>query len=42
MTQRHPTRNRPIIDYGIGMILIPSVLIGTNTGVIMNETFSDL
>jgi hypothetical protein len=28
--------NKPLIDYGIAMILVPGILIGTNTGVIMN------
>jgi hypothetical protein len=28
--------NKPIIDYDVGMILVPAVLMGTNTGVIMN------
>jgi hypothetical protein len=34
--------NKPIIDFGIGMILVPGVLMGTNTGVIMNNTLPDL
>jgi hypothetical protein len=34
--------NKPLIDYGVGMILVPGVLMGTNTGVIMNQILSEM
>lgn len=34
--------NKPIIDFGIAMILVPAILAGTNTGVLMNVILPDL
>lgn len=36
MFLRHPTRNRPLIDYDLIVILISPLLIGTSIGVIAN------
>jgi hypothetical protein len=32
--QRHPTEDRPVIDYNLGNALLPCVVVGTTVGVI--------
>jgi len=36
MFKRHPTKDRPLIDYTIVLILNPMVLLGTNIGIFLN------
>jgi len=39
--QRHPIRNKPLIDYDLALMLEPLSLVGTVVGVILNTMFPD-
>lgn len=40
--QRHPSLNRPLIDYNIALVLNPTVLLGTTIGYYVNVLLPDL
>lgn len=37
--QRHPVADRPLIDYWLGMVMVPMMLSGTVFGVLLNTMF---
>jgi uncharacterized membrane protein YfcA len=37
LPQRHPTEDRPVVDYNIVIVLLPCVVIGTTLGVLLND-----
>lgn len=37
--QRHPTSNKPLIDYDVAMLFEPAILLGTVPGVLCNVIF---
>lgn len=34
--QRHPNKDRPLIDYNLGLIIVPVVMLGTTMGIYVN------
>lgn len=40
--QRHPTRDRPIIDYNVGLVLVPVVTLGTTLGIYANNFLPEI
>lgn len=40
--QRHPTEDRPVIDYNLVNVLLPCVVVGTTIGVICNLLIPEL
>lgn len=40
--QRHPTLDRPVIDYDIALILLPTSLFGSALGSMLNKILPDL
>ena len=41
MNQRHPKRDRPLIDYKVSMHFAPCILMGTSIGVLVNAMFPE-
>jgi len=41
MNQRHPKRDRPLIDYKVSMHFAPMILLGTSIGVLVNAMFPE-
>lgn len=40
--QRHPKINKPIIDYDVSLVLLPTVLFGSAFGALLNKVLPDL
>lgn len=40
--QRHPELNKPIIDYDIALILLPTNLFGSALGSMLNKMLPDI
>ena len=40
--QRHPDLDKPIIDYEIALILLPTTLLGSALGAIFNKMLPDI
>ena len=40
--QKHPTKDATCIDYGLTNVMLPTVFIGTVTGVIFNIMLPDI
>ncbi|KAL4512562.1 hypothetical protein ABPG72_020399 [Tetrahymena utriculariae] len=40
--QRHPKKDKPIIDFDLALILVPTILLGTVLGVLMNIIISEI
>ncbi|KAL4483024.1 hypothetical protein ABPG74_019050 [Tetrahymena malaccensis] len=42
ISQRHPKKDKPIIDFDLALILVPTILVGTVLGVMMNIIISEI
>ena len=42
LKERHPDKDATAIEYGLSNVMLPTVLVGSITGVMFNELFPDI